>query len=46
MKPIWKLNLTPTIKEAKLVFAIKYKNWTIKDWKRVIQTDEISVVLG
>lgn len=43
---MWKPNLTPTMKEAKLAFAIKYKDWTIEDWKRVIWTDETSVVLG
>lgn len=26
IKSIWKPNFTPVIKEAKLVFAIKYKN--------------------
>ena len=43
---MWKPNLTPVIKEARLAFAIKYKNWTIEDWKRVIWTDETNVVLG
>ena len=46
MKPIWKPNLTPVMKEARLAFAIKYKDWTIEDWKRVIWMDETSVVLG
>lgn len=34
------------MKTARLAFAIKYRNWTIKDWKQVIWTDEASVVLG
>ena len=34
------------MKEARLAFAIRYKDWTIKDWKRVIWIDETSVVLG
>ena len=43
---MWKPNLTPAMKEARLAFAVKYKDWTIEDWKRVIWTDETSVVLG
>lgn len=46
VKPIWKPNLTPAMKEARLAFTIKYKDWTIEDWKKVIWTDETSVVLG
>ena len=42
---MWKPNLTPVMKEARLAFAIKYKDWTIEDWKRVIWTDETSVIL-
>ena len=34
------------MKEARLAFAIRYKDWTIEDWKRVIWIDEISVILG
>ena len=36
VKPIWKPNLTLTVKKARLAFAIKYKDWTIEDWKKVI----------
>lgn len=43
---MWKPNLIPEMKEARLVFAIKYKDWTLEDWKRVIWTDETNVVLG
>ncbi len=41
-----KLNLTPAMKAARLAFEIEYKDWTIEDWKRIIWTDETSVVLG
>lgn len=33
------------MKEARLQFALRYKDWTIKDWKNVIWTDETGVVL-
>ena len=46
LKPMWKPNLTPAMKKARLAFAIKYKDWTIEHWKRVIWTNETSVVLG
>lgn len=41
VKPTWKPNLTPAMKEGRLAFAIKYE-----DWKRVVWTDGTSVVLG
>ena len=37
---------TPAMKKSRLEFTIKYKDWTMEDWKRVIWTDETSVVLG
>ena len=46
VKPTWKPDLTPAMKKACLEFAIRYKDWTIEDWKRVIWTDETSVILG
>lgn len=33
VKPTWKPDLTPTMKKACLEFAIRYKDWTIEDWK-------------
>jgi hypothetical protein len=30
-------------KEERLAWCLLYKDWTIKDWKNVIFTDEISV---
>ena len=32
--------------QARFAFAVKYKDQMIKDWKKVIQTDETSVLLG
>ena len=46
VKPSTKPGLTKEIRAARLVFCEKYKHWTIEDWKRVIWTDETSVVLG
>lgn len=43
---MWKPNLAPAIKEARLAFIIKYKDWTIEDLKRVIWIDETSMILG
>lgn len=42
---MWKPNLTLTIKKLKLAFAVKYKDQTIEDQKRVIWMDETSVIL-
>ena len=44
-KPTKKLCLTKAMKEARLQFALRYKDWTIEDWKNVIWSDETSVVL-
>ena len=32
--------------EARYQFALRYKDWTIEDWKNVIWSDEISVILN
>jgi hypothetical protein len=34
------------MKEARLVFCKAYKHWTLEDWKKIIWTDETSVILG
>jgi hypothetical protein len=44
-KPTKKPCLTKAMKEARLQFALRYKDWTIEDWKNVIWSDETSVVL-
>jgi hypothetical protein len=46
IKTIKKPGLTPSMKEARLQFCLRYQNWTLKDWKAVIWSDETSVVLG
>ena len=35
-KPIKKLGFTLAIMKARYKFALKYKDWTIEDWKKVI----------
>ena len=44
-KPTKKPCLTKAMKEARLQFAMQYKDWTIDDWKNVIWSDETGVVL-
>ena len=41
-----KPSLTEAMKEARYQFALRYKDWTIEDWKRVIWSDETGVVLN
>lgn len=41
-----KPELTLAIKKTRLAFVIRYKNWTIKNLKRVIWIDKTSIVLG
>ena len=38
--------MTKAMRETRLHFAEKYKDWTVEDWKKVVWTDETSVVLG
>jgi hypothetical protein len=28
-------------RQRRLAFALKYRNWTVEDWKRVVWSDEI-----
>jgi hypothetical protein len=42
MKP----GLTPAMREARLQFCLRHKDWTLEDWKNVIWSDETLVVLG
>ena len=42
MKP----GLDSAMKEARLQFYLRYRHWTLEDWKNVIWSDETSVVLG
>ena len=41
-KPI----LSETDRLKRLIFAKKYKAWTIRDWKKVLFTDETSIQVG
>ena len=41
-----KPGLTETMKKARLEFCKAHENWTLEDWKRVIWTDETSIILG
>src|SRR5580692_1396246 len=34
------------MKKARLQFALDHQNWTLEDWKRVIWSDETSIVIG
>jgi hypothetical protein len=46
VKESTKLGLTEDIKKARLAFCKDHKHWTLEDWKKVIWTDETSIVLG
>jgi transposase len=45
-KPTRKPGLTPEMKQARLQFALDHEHWTLEDWKKVIWSDETSVVCG
>jgi transposase len=45
-KPTRKPGLTQEMEDARLQFAREHEHWTIEDWKRVIWSDETSVVCG
>jgi len=45
-KPTRKPALTEAMKKARLQFALDHKDWTIEDRKKVIWSDETSVVIG
>ena len=40
-----KPSLTEAMMEARYQFALRYEDWTVKDWKNVIWSDETSVIL-
>jgi hypothetical protein len=46
VKPTVKPGLTEAMMEARYQFALRYKDWTLEDWKAVIWSDETSVILG
>lgn len=45
-KPTIKPGLSQAMKDARLDWCLQHQHWTIDDWKRVIFSDETSVVLG
>ncbi len=45
-KPTQKSGLTEAMMKARYHFCMRYKNWTLKNWKKVIWIDETSVILG
>ncbi len=46
IKTTKKPSLTEAMMKARYQFALRYKDWTIEDWKRVIWSDETSVILN
>jgi len=45
-KPTRKPGLTAKMRKERLEWCLAHKDWTLKDWKRVIWSDETSVMLG
>jgi len=46
VKPTRKPGLSKTQRAARLQFCLDHQHWTLEDWKKVIWTDETSVILG
>lgn len=46
VKPTRKPGLNAVQRAARLAFCLDHINWTLEDWKRVIWSDETSVILG
>jgi Transposase len=46
VKPTQKPGLNPIQQKARLQFCLEHQYWTLKDWKRVIWSDETSIILG
>ena len=46
VKPTRKPGLNRVQKALRLAFCLKHQHWTLEDWKRVIWSDETSVILG
>jgi len=45
-KPTMKPGLTRRMKDERLKWCNDHKDWTLEDWKRVVWSDETSVMLG
>jgi hypothetical protein len=46
VKPTFKPGLTQSMQDARLAFAKTHQHWTLEDWKKVIWTDETSIIIG
>jgi transposase len=46
VKPTRKPGLNAHQRAARLAFCLGHEHWTLEDWKRVIWSDETSVILG
>ena len=46
VKPSRKPGLTKAMRDARYQFALAHQDWIIDDWKKVVWSDETSVVLG
>jgi transposase len=46
VKPTRKPGLNAVQRASRLTFCLEHKDWTLEDWKRVIWSDETSVILG
>ena len=46
VKPTRKPGLNKAQRRSRLEFCLRHKDWTLEDWKKVIWTDETSIVLG
>ena len=46
VKPSRKPGLTQLMRAFRLQFCLDHQYWTLEDWKKVIWTDETSVILG
>jgi transposase len=46
VKPTKKPGLSEAQRKARLAWCLEHKDWTLEDWKRVLWSDETSVVYG
>jgi hypothetical protein len=45
-KSQWRPDLKAVFRFRRYHWCLQFKNWTLEDWKNVIWTDEISVIVG
>jgi hypothetical protein len=46
VKPTTKPGLTAVMRKIRFEWALAHQHWTLKNWKNIIWSDEISVILG